>query len=114
MSILGRSRMVSAGAVRRLGPSVSPGNRIPIQMERAHVEMIEVRMGKKHDVDLGEVTNGQRGRGQAFRSECKSGQPDSDPDGACACRNDRSAHGKEARCRSWGGHEWSARARSGV
>lgn len=48
-------------------------------MERAHVEMIEVRVGKKHDVDLGEVANGQRGLGQAFRSECKSGQSDSDP-----------------------------------
>jgi hypothetical protein len=48
-------------------------------MERAHVEMIEVRVGKKHDVDLGEVANGQRGRGQAFRSERESGQPDSDP-----------------------------------
>ena len=47
-------------------------------MERAHVEMIEVRVGKKHDVDLREIANGQRGRGQAFRSECKSGQPDSD------------------------------------
>ena len=47
-------------------------------MERAHVEMIEVRVGQKHDVDLGEVANGQRGRGQAFRSECKPGQPDSD------------------------------------
>ena len=46
-------------------------------MERAHVEMIEVRVGKKHDVDLGEVTNGQCGRSQAFRSECKSRQPDS-------------------------------------
>ncbi len=48
-------------------------------MERAHVEMIEMRVGKKQDVDLGEVANGQRGRGQTFRSECKSGQPDSDP-----------------------------------
>jgi hypothetical protein len=48
-------------------------------MERAHVEMIEVRVGKKHDVELGEVANGQRGRGQAFGSECKTGQPDSDP-----------------------------------
>ena len=47
-------------------------------MERAHVEMIEVRVGKKHDIDLGEVTNGQRGRGQAFRPECKPRQPDSD------------------------------------
>ena len=42
-------------------------------MERAHVEMIEVRVGKKHDVDLGEVANGQRGRGQAFGPECKTG-----------------------------------------
>ena len=33
-------------------------------MKRAHVEMIEVRVGQKHDVDLGEVANGQRGRGQ--------------------------------------------------
>ena len=41
--------------------------------------MIEVRVGKKHDIDLGEVANGQRGRGQAFGSECKTGQPDSDP-----------------------------------
>ena len=48
-------------------------------MERAHVEMIEVRVGKKHDVDLGEVANGQRRRCQALRSKCKSGQPDSDP-----------------------------------
>ena len=48
-------------------------------MECAHVEMIEVRVGKKHDVDLGEVTNGQCGRGQAFRPECKPRQPDSDP-----------------------------------
>ena len=48
-------------------------------MERAHVEMIEVRVGKKHDIDLGEVANGQRGRGQTFGSECKTGQPDSDP-----------------------------------
>ena len=48
-------------------------------MERAHVEMIEVRVGKKQDVDLGEVANRQRGRGQAFGSECKTGQPDSDP-----------------------------------
>jgi hypothetical protein len=48
-------------------------------MERAHVEMIEVRVGKKHDVDLGEVANCQRGRDQPFRSECESGQPDSDP-----------------------------------
>jgi hypothetical protein len=39
-------------------------------MERAHVEMIEVHVGKNHDVDLGEVTNGQRGRGRTFRSEC--------------------------------------------
>ena len=31
---LGRSRMVSAGAVRRLGPSVRPGNRIPIRGNR--------------------------------------------------------------------------------
>jgi hypothetical protein len=29
-------------------------------VERAHVEMIEVRVGKKHDIDLGEVANGQR------------------------------------------------------
>ena len=48
-------------------------------MERAHVEMIEVRVGKKHDVDFGVVANGQRGRGQAFRAECESRQPDSDP-----------------------------------
>ena len=48
-------------------------------MERAHVEMIEVRVGKKHDVDLGEVANGQCGRGQAFWSDRKTGQPDSDP-----------------------------------
>ena len=48
-------------------------------MERAQVEMIEVRVGKKHDVDLGEVANGQRGRGQAFWSDRKTGQPDSDP-----------------------------------
>jgi hypothetical protein len=41
--------------------------------------MIEVRVGKKHDVDLGEVTNGQCGRSQAFRPECKTRQPDSDP-----------------------------------
>src|SRR3984893_14130396 len=34
MSILGRSRTVSAGAVRRLGPSVRPGNRIPIRGNR--------------------------------------------------------------------------------
>src|ERR1700732_4439122 len=34
MSILGRSRMVSAGAVRRLGPSVRPGNRNPIRGNR--------------------------------------------------------------------------------
>jgi hypothetical protein len=47
--------------------------------ERAHVEMIEVRVGTKHDIDLGEVANGQRGRGQAFGSESKTGQPDSDP-----------------------------------
>jgi len=47
--------------------------------ERAHVEMIEVRVGTKHDIDLGEVANGQRGRGQAFGSECKPRQPDSDP-----------------------------------
>jgi hypothetical protein len=45
-------------------------------MERAHVEMIEMRVGK---VDLGEVVNGQRGRGQAFRPECKPRQSDSDP-----------------------------------
>jgi hypothetical protein len=32
-------------------------------MERAHVEMIEVRVGKKHNVDLGKVANGQRGGG---------------------------------------------------
>jgi hypothetical protein len=39
-------------------------------MERAHVEMIEVRVGKKHDIDLGEVANGQSGRDRAtgFRS----------------------------------------------
>ena len=48
-------------------------------MQRAHVEMIEVRVGKKQDVDLGKVANGQRGRGQAFWSECKPGQPDTDP-----------------------------------
>ena len=48
-------------------------------VERAQVEMIEVRVGKKHDVDLEEVTNGQRGRDQTFGSECKTGQPDSDP-----------------------------------
>src|ERR1700730_15934614 len=48
-------------------------------MERAHVEMIEVRVGKKHDVNLGEVANGQCGRGQAFGSEGKSRQPESDP-----------------------------------
>ena len=48
-------------------------------MERAHVEMIEVRVGKKHDVDLGEVANGQRSRGQAFEAESKPRQPDSDP-----------------------------------
>src|ERR1700730_11011171 len=48
-------------------------------MERAHVEMIEVRMGQKHDVDLGEVANGQRGRGQTFGAECKPRQPKSDP-----------------------------------
>ena len=48
-------------------------------MQRAHVEMIEVRVGKKQDVDLGKVANGQRGRGQAFRPECESRQPDSDP-----------------------------------
>jgi hypothetical protein len=47
-------------------------------MEGAHVEVIEVRVGKKHDIDLGKVANGQRGRGQAFGSECNSGQPDSD------------------------------------
>ena len=48
-------------------------------MERAHVEMIEVRAGKKHDIDLGKVANDQRGRGQAFRSKCESRQPNSDP-----------------------------------
>src|ERR1700732_2095480 len=48
-------------------------------MERAQVEMIEMRVGQKHDIDLGEVANGQRGRGQAFGPECKTGQPDSDP-----------------------------------
>ena len=37
--------------------------------------MIEVRVGKKHDVDFGEVANGQGGRGQAFRADCKTGQP---------------------------------------
>ena len=37
-------------------------------VERAHVEMIKVRVGKKHDVDLGEVANDQRGRGQAFKA----------------------------------------------
>jgi len=47
-------------------------------MKRPHVEMIEMRVGKKDDVDLGKVVNGQCGRGQAFRAECKSGQPDSD------------------------------------
>ena len=48
-------------------------------MERAHVEMIEMRVGKQHDVDLGEVANGQCGRGKAFGSDRKTGQPDSDP-----------------------------------
>jgi hypothetical protein len=48
-------------------------------MERAHVEMIEVRVGKKHDIDLGEVANGQSGPRQAFWSDRKTGQPDSDP-----------------------------------
>ena len=48
-------------------------------MERAHVEMVEMRVGKEHDVDLGEVANGQCGRRQAFWSDRKTGQPDSDP-----------------------------------
>ena len=48
-------------------------------MERAHVEMIEVRVGKKHDVDLRKVADSQCGRGQAFGSDRKTGQPDSDP-----------------------------------
>ena len=48
-------------------------------MECVHIEMIEVCVGKKHDVDLGRVTNGQRGRGQTFEPERKSGQPDSNP-----------------------------------
>jgi hypothetical protein len=30
-------------------------------MERARVEMIEVRVGKKHDVDLGEVADTNKG-----------------------------------------------------
>jgi ParB-like nuclease domain len=34
MSILGRSRTVSAGAVKRLGPRVRPGSRIPIRGKR--------------------------------------------------------------------------------
>jgi hypothetical protein len=41
--------------------------------------MIEVHVRKKHDIDLGEVANGQSGRGQAFGPKCKTGQPDSDP-----------------------------------
>ena len=41
--------------------------------------MVEMRMGKEHNVDLGEFANGQRGRGQAFGSDCKTGQSDSDP-----------------------------------
>ena len=48
-------------------------------MGRAHVEMIEMRVGKKHDVNLGEFSNGQCGCGQAFGSDRKTGQPDSDP-----------------------------------
>jgi hypothetical protein len=64
-------------------------------MERAHVEMIEVRVGKKQDVDLGEVANGQCSRGQAFGSECKSGQPDSDPRKQNRIREN--ADGREAR-----------------
>ena len=60
-------------------PSRDHRGRTMKSMERAHVEMIEVRVGKKHDVDLGEVANGQRRRCQALRSKCKSGQPDSDP-----------------------------------
>jgi hypothetical protein len=41
--------------------------------------MIEMRVRKKQNVDLGEVANGQRGRGQAFGADCKAGQPDSNP-----------------------------------
>jgi hypothetical protein len=52
-------------------------------MQRAHVEMIEVRLRKKQDVDLGKVANGQRGRGQAFRSKCEPRQPDTDPREKC-------------------------------
>jgi len=48
-------------------------------MERVHVEMIEMRMGKKDDIDRGEVANGKRGGSQAFGPEGKTGQPDSDP-----------------------------------
>jgi len=55
------------------------GGRTTKLMERAHVEMVEVRVGKEHDVDLGEVANGQCGRRQAFWSDRKTGQPDSDP-----------------------------------
>ena len=46
-------------------------------MEGSHIEMIEVRVGKKHDVDLGEIANGQRRLGQTFGPERQSGQPDS-------------------------------------
>ena len=48
-------------------------------MKCPHVEMVEVRVGQKHNVDLGEIANGQCGRGQAFRSERKSGQPNTNP-----------------------------------
>ncbi len=48
-------------------------------MERAHVEMIEVCVGQKHDVNLWQLANGQCRRGQAFGSDRKTGQPDSDP-----------------------------------
>ena len=41
--------------------------------------MIEMRVGKKHDVDLWQLANGQGGRGQAFGAKRKTGQPYADP-----------------------------------
>src|SRR5919201_124132 len=48
-------------------------------VRRAVITMVEMRMGKKHDINLGEVAISQRGRSQAFGSNRKTGQPDSNP-----------------------------------
>src|ERR1700751_6343155 len=87
MSTLGRSRTVSAGAVKRLGPRVNPGNRIPIRGKRtgsvrifvpkklintvacpSHAAVIRLSL---HSAGFGRAKAGAIGRGPSTRHSCQ-------------------------------------------